>query len=656
MLTDIKGVGEKTLDILNKLGIYTEKDLLNNLPKTYLNLSIVTPLELALDGSFCLLDVIILEKNTTITKGKLKVFKVCARYKDIPINLVWYNQNYVYKKLEVGTKYTIYGKLKIFNCCYEFVNPFFEEKTENSKFKGIQPIYITKGIINQRTYWNIVKEALNYTIDSIIPKEIEEKYKLMDINEAYSCVHTPKEIDTKTAKERILLESIIRRMAGIKLTKLTNNNTYKYQYTKKFDIENYKYILPFELNISQINALNRLSDNIISQSNLNAILCGDVGSGKTIVAMLLSLFVVDNGYQVAIMAPTEILARQHYDNLCNLCKDMNVKIAFMSSAIKGLAKKDIICKLETGEINIVIGTHSVLNKDVHFDKLGFVVIDEQHRFGVGQRTKLLDKGKNVDILTLSATPIPRSLQLAYYGDIDYVTIDKRYENNITTAIVPPSKRDGMWNYLYAECIEKKSQAYIVAPKIVDVEGIEKESVEELHRELLNLFPSDRIAILHGKLSCEKKQKIINDFYQNKISLLISTTVVEVGIDVPNAKFMVIMDSDNFGLASLHQLRGRVGRDGTDAYCFLYTTKEPDEGLIMMTNTSNGSEIAEKDFEMRGSGDILGLTQSGSASLQGITLKNIKLAKEITDELDLFSCKEQLKLEIESFSLINVSLT
>jgi ATP-dependent DNA helicase RecG len=342
--------------------------------------------------------------------------------------------------------------------------------------------------------------------------------------------------------------------------------------------------------------------------------------------------------------------------LLKLCKDIGVNVAYLSSNTKAKERKEILLKLAEGQIDIIVGTHSLLSSKVEFFNLAFVVIDEQHRFGVAQRTCLINKGKNAGVLTLSATPIPRSLQLAYFGDINYFTIDRRFENKTITAIVHPDKREDMWNYLYTQCITKKGQAFIVAPRIFDQEGIEQESVEELYLELTKIFPRDKIKSLHGKLNADEKQNIIDAFSQNKVSVLIATTVVEVGIDVPNANFMVIMDAESFGLATLHQLRGRVGRGGENAYCFLYTAKEIDEGLIMLTKTSDGKEIAEKDFDLRGAGDILGLSQSGSGSLQQVTTKNLAFAKEIVDKIHIEELLEELSEEINTFSLSNVSIT
>lgn len=657
MLTDIKGVGEKTAKVLNKLEIYSESDLLNTLPRSYVDLSEVRDLSPDSDGFFCLADIIITEKKEPVIRGRLKVFKAAGLSGSSHVNLVWYNQNYVSKKIDVGNAYTFYGKLKLRGGVYEFNNPRFEEKGGISRFCGIQPIYTTKGLINQKTYWNIVKEALKvYCPKSVIPPDTENERGLIPLSEAFCRVHIPEEGKIEKGRDRITLEKLVRRIAAFRIARGRTRSAEKYVYTKPFDINDYDGTLPFKLTKSQLDALIKMSGIMRGEKPLNAILCGDVGSGKTIVAMLLALYTAKNGFQSAIIAPTEILARQHYANLNNLCTKCDIDIAYLCSDTPAKERKEILYKLERGEIDIIAGTHSLLNTEIKFNKLAFAAIDEQHRFGVAQRTCLIDKGKNANVLTLSATPIPRSVQLIAYGDIDYFTIGRRFENNIVTAIVKPDKRRDMWNYLYAECVENSGQVFVVAPRIADIEGIERESVEELYAELKKIFPPDRVKALHGKLSAQEKRDIIDAFSKNEISALISTTVVEVGIDVPNANFMVIMDADSFGLAALHQLRGRVGRGGGKAYCLLYTAKEPDDGLILMTRTTDGMEIAEKDFYMRGAGDIFGLNQSGEGSIEGVTAQSLMTAKAIADRLNLKELERELKSEIEAFSLTDISIT
>ncbi|MFA6866248.1 MAG: ATP-dependent DNA helicase RecG [Clostridia bacterium] len=658
MLSEIKGVGEKTLTIFNKLGINTARDLLNTLPKSYVDLSSAIPLKEAIEGDFCLVDLIITEKNNLVRKGKLTIFKVLAKNGENEVILVWYNSPYIIKILEVGKVYTVYGKLKINNFHYEFDNPKYEIKSEMSQFSGVHPIYRTRGLISQKVYGNIVNQCLiDAKVESVISSNLEEENKLIPLYDAFKCVHQPENMNIKKATDRIRLEKLVRRIAGFQLAKKSTINLEKFKYNNKFNIANYNNILPFTLNKSQFEAVQKITDIMQKGENLNGLLCGDVGSGKTIVSFLISFYVVDNGYQVAIMAPTELLARQHYLSLQKLIgNNEKYKIALLTSSIVAAQKKKIISELENHKIDILVGTQSLLNKKIKFDKLAFVVEDEQHKFGVAQRTLLIDKGKSVGVLTLSATPIPRSIQLVAYGDIERFFIENRFESKTTTAIVPLLKRNSMWNYLFDECIKKGGQAYIVAPKIEDVEGFEGECVNELYQEIIRILPKNKVGLLHGKLKNEEKNKILDNFAQNKISILISTTVVEVGIDVPNANIMVIMQAENFGLATMHQLRGRVGRGGQKSYCFLYTEKEITTGLNILTQTSNGLEIAEKDFDMRGSGEIFGLEQSGRCSLDNVTMKQLCQARDIVAKLDLDFLRPQLEDDIAMFALDDVSLT
>ena len=331
----------------------------------------------------------------------------------------------------------------------------------------------------------------------------------------------------------------------------------------------------------------------------------------------------------------------------------NINTELLTSSNKKNERERIIKELKEKKIDIIIGTQSLLNNEIVFDNIGMVVLDEQHKYGVGQRTNLIKKGKMIDILTLSATPIPRSMQLIAYGDIDYITIEKRYSNNINTFIIDKNKRNDMFYYIAEEC-KKGKQSYIIAPYVEDNE--ENDAVKTLYEECKKYISENKIAYLFGKMKDNVKEKILEKFHKNQLSVIISTTVVEVGIDVPNATIMAIMNAEKFGLASLHQLRGRIGRNGEKAYCFLYTEKEKNERLEQFRQCNNGFQIAEYDLKNRGSGDIFGLLQKGGQTLQGISLENIKKAKLITNELDILSLRKLLNIEIEKYKLKDVSFT
>lgn len=652
-LQQIKGVGSVVEKKLNSLGIFDIETLIERLPKTYIDLSKVTPFEEAFDGSYCLLDIVILAKSQPF-RGKVSIFKAEGQTNNVSIKLNWYNNPYASKTLEIGEVYTFYGKIRFNNFCYEMSNPSFEKKAESSKFFGVQPIYQTKGIIYQRSYWMLVKEALAiYTFNSVIDREIEQKHQLMSLSEAYTTLHNPLNMDLKKHKERVALEKIVRRVGAFSLAQQSQSikRTIKY---KNIDILPLINTLPFELNSSQNQAIENIQKVLLSDKNLNAILCGDVGSGKTIVAIIASFFVIKNGYQTAFMAPTEILARQHYDKINVLFAPLGITCGLITGSLNLAEKEKLYVKLKNKQIDILIGTHSLISDSVIFSNLGLIVADEQHRFGVGQRTKLISKAQNCDVLTLSATPIPRSMQLIAYGQVQVINIERRFCGNVSTKIVTQEKRSAMWQYI-ADFCRKGGQAFVVAPKIFDMEGIESETVVALHKEIASFASDIKIGLMHGKLKAETKQNLIDSFATKKIKILVSTTVIEVGIDVPDAGIMVIMDAEKFGLATLHQLRGRIGRNGQKAYCFLYTSKKDSQNLAVMTSCSDGLKLAEADFDERGCGELLGLQQSGVSSLGCLTLSLLNKAKKISEDIDFTLYRDILSQEIENYSLGDVTL-
>ena len=658
MLNEIKGIGPSTEKKLNELRIFSPIDFIKRIPKSYMDLSVITsPLD-ATEGQFCFFEGCITKISKPFKKGKLEILKSVCTYEGEAINLVWFNRNYIVKILKIDQKYNIYGKLKIENNKLFFYNPIFEEKNENSKFSGIHPIYWTKGLIPQKTYSKFVEKAFGCAkIESVIDKSIEEKYNLTDLNEAYYNVHFPKSADIKKYGDRIVTENIVRRICAFKITQKSQYLQKSRKYIKDIDHSPFYKFLPFELNESQKNAVEKIEKSLCSDKHLNAILCGDVGSGKTAVALTATYFAVMNGYKVAVMAPTEILAKQHYDNFSSLFDKLGINVCFLSGSTKNAEKNRIKNLIENDFFKVIVGTHSLINADFEIPDLGFVIMDEQHRFGVSQRTQLIKKGEAVDILTLSATPIPRSMQLVAYGEVEFITIERRFACTVKTALVGKEKREDMWRYIAKEC-GKGNLAYVVVPQIFDTDGAEShtgESVESVSEELKKYFDAGEIGILHGKMKSEEKEKILNEFKGTKRRILVSTTVIEVGIDVPEASFMVILNAERFGLATLHQLRGRVGRNGQEAYCFLYSENAPSEGLKIMRSCNNGFEIAEKDFELRGGGDIFGLEQSGSGTLNGLTLSTLNKAKKIADEINPSEVAEYLTDEIKSFYLNEVSL-
>ena len=655
MLSEIKGIGPITENKLKTLGIYTKKDLIEYLPKKYIDLSVVIDINIATEGQFCLFEGEIIDVEKPFKKGNLQIFKAIAKISNSTVNLIWFNHNFMSKTIKISQKYMIYGKLKINGKYKEIVNPICEIDDKKEELFGVQPIYWTKNLIPQKTFHTIVQNALSTCeMNSVIGEEIEGKYELCSLRDAYKNLHNPKDIDIKKYRERVYLEKIVRRICAYKVAQATNNSE-KLRKHNTIDFSDIYKHLPYLLTESQTNAIERITNKISTKKVYNAILCGDVGSGKTIVALICAYFVIKNGYKVAFMAPTEILAKQHEKFAKVLFSYLGLRVYFLSSSTKNIDKISIAKTLENGDFDLIIGTHSVLNSSLKMNNLGLIIVDEQHRFGVAQRTALLSKGTDVDVLTLSATPIPRSIQLIAYGELDYITIERRFSSAVKTLLVGKEKRHDMWQYIDNQA-RSGNKIFIVAPRIFDDEGVELESVESIYDELCTCVSKNLVGCVHGKMSMEEKDYEINAFLRGEKRVLISTTVIEVGIDVPDAGIMVIMNAEQFGLATLHQLRGRVGRDGRKAYCFLYTEKLKSEGLEILCNSNDGFEIAERDFDRRGAGEIFGLSQSGVGTLAGLNVKTLKLAKKICGEINVDEIMKELESDIKNFSLTDVSLT
>lgn len=659
-LSDVKGVGPVTEKKLNDLGITSLSDLVNFLPCRYVDLDAPTFLDKVEDGDYVLLKLYI----TSISKpykirGSLLVRANGKTDKGENVKLSWFNASYVYKTLEANEFIRVFGKISI-EKGYQLVNPKFEKFQENfTKFTGISAIYPLRRSIPQQTYAAIVSDALKKSnLKGFIPREVEKEFNLMEYENALNFVHMPESIEQgKHASIRIELDEIVKKACAYKALNLDKSRQNIYN-VEIGDLEPLISSLTFKLNESQEKAVCKIISLLKSKKPLNALLAGDVGSGKTVVSLISAYFAILSGFQVAFIAPTEVLAIQHYNNFVNLLEHFQINVSLLTSNVFLSKKKKILKELKEGHIDIIIGTHSLLSESVKFKKLSLVIIDEQHRFGVSQRNMLITKSKNTDILMLSATPIPRSLRFIMLGEIDYIQIENRFsKSRVKTRIVPIEKSNDMYRYIVERCKEG-AQAFFVAPKIYDCEGIETANVDRLYKELNEKIGKEvKLGYLHGKLSLSQKQSILEDFHSNKISILISTTVVEVGIDVPNANLMVIFDADRFGLATLHQLRGRIGRDGKESYCFLLAKNEDNERLEMFSKMESGMEIAEYDFKARGPGAWYGQEQSGYfSSAFSLPISYIENIGEIVASIDVKSMRYELLAYALSHNLDKVSIT
>ncbi|MBQ9730435.1 MAG: ATP-dependent DNA helicase RecG [Clostridia bacterium] len=638
-LSSLKSIGEKRQKVFEKAGIFQAEDLIRRFPRGYLDLRETTPIKAAYHNDMVLVACEVVRLAPINHASRLKVVRVFCSQNGFPFTAIWFNQPYVAKQLKPG-EYLFYGRVQNKYGQITLVNPTFEPMDKNYRLKGIVPVYSLCGGITQKVMRTAIKEALSKVqIDSVIPKRIAEKYQLPPLEKAYFDLHQPTDLArTKEAGERIALEEFFITTSAFRIVKggKETARVREYGVTAK-DVKSFAARFPFEFTEGQKRAVNEIFVNLKEPTQMNRLLQGDVGSGKTAVALCGIYMAVKSGYTSAYLSPTEVLAEQNYKILQKYFPEY--RVSYLSGAMTAKEKREEKAKIKAGEVDIVCGTHAVIQKDVEIPNLAFIVCDEQHRFGVAQRNALSDKGETVDVLVMSATPIPRTLSLIFYGDLDITTIaDKPVSRQeISTSIIPESRYESMLEYVQAE-VKKGKQAYFVCSKIEDDEEGSLISVKELYEELKGRLPTVRFALLHGKMKDTEKTEVMAAFKRGEYDCLVSTTVIEVGVDVPNATIMIIYNAERFGLSQLHQLRGRVGRGAEKSYCFLLMGAETDaakERLTTVKNETDGFKIAQKDLEMRGSGDFFGTRQSGKAfgELRNLqySAEVIFLAKRLSDE-------------------------
>ena len=613
-LSSLRQVGEKREKEFNKLGVFQAEDLIKTFPRAYLDLTERSSLKNVYHNDMVLIACEVTRLAPTNFSSRMKIVKAFCSQDGFPFTAVWFNQPYVAQKLKAG-EYLFYGRVQNKFGQISIVNPTFEPLDKNDRLKGILPVYSLKGKLSQKIVRDAIKEALlKVNIDSVIPDQIIQKYNLPSLAKAYFDVHNPPDEKAKElASERIALEEYFILISAFKIIKGGKEEvrTRKYFVTAN-EVKQFSARLGFEFTNGQKQAVNDIFTNLHGPTKMNRLLQGDVGSGKTAVALCGMFMAVKSGYTAAYLSPTEVLAAQNYAIIQKYFPDY--KVGYLAGGITAKEKREIKERLKRGEIDILCGTHAILQDDVDVPSLAFIVCDEQHRFGVAQRNALAQKGEGVDMLVMSATPIPRTLSLIFYGDLDVTTItDKpKARQEISTSIIPQSKYDDMLSYVEKETRAGK-QAYFVCAKIDDDEEGTLISVKELYEELKGRLPTVRFGLLHGRMKDKEKAEVMTAFKNREYDCLVSTTVIEVGVDVPNATIMIIYNAERFGLSQLHQLRGRVGRGAEKSYCFLLMGADSDnakERLLTMKNESDGFKIAEKDLEMRGSGDFFGTRQSG----------------------------------------------
>ena len=615
-IKSISKIGPKTVTILNNLGIYTVDDLIRNYPYRF---DVLKKRDINNEMYYDNMTVeATVESNPVVNyfRGRKNRLSFRALVQNKIIKVVIFNRAFMKNNIVIGKKITLIGKYNKMTETLTCSNIILKELSDSGE---IIPIYhLTKGITSKQMATYINSALDNIEISNNIPDSIKDKYNFMDEDKALNIIHNPKdEKSLKEALKTLKYEELFTYLKKIKELK-KKNEEHNNLYIKNIDdrkIEGFIKTLPFSLTEDQEKVTDDMLNKMKSDTKMNALLQGDVGSGKTIVAFILSYACYTAGYQTALMAPTEVLALQHYDNAKNIFKDTDFKIGLLTGKMTLKEKREIYSKIENNEIDMVIGTHALISDNVSWDNLGLVITDEQHRFGVNQRLKLKKKAISPDVLMMSATPIPRTYALTIYGDTDVESI-KTMPKGRMPVITKVKKTDELKDVLESiyKALKNNNQAYVIAPMIEENEDTDYTNVYELKRKFELAFKNYTIEVLHGKMTGEEKDKVMNDFKDNKINILISTTVIEVGVDVKNATIMVIFDADRFGLSTLHQLRGRVGRNSIQSYCYLISDKDK-KRLKIMEETTDGYKISEEDFKLRGQGDLFGNRQSGMLSFK-----------------------------------------
>lgn len=644
----VKGVGPNRVKLLNKLNIFTLGDLITYYPRGYEDRSKPKNMLECIDGEEALIEAIVVNRMTEIRlKGKT-MYKLQIRDESGIGTAIWFNQSYLKNKFQVGKKYKFYGKISNAFGKITIQSPVFDEEEKNNNTGKIIPIYPLTYQLSQNVLRKIIENGLKEVeggLQETLPSYLLEEYHLQDLQQAMKHIHFPNEFkDFTIARKRLVFEELLStQLALLELKNMSLTEGNGIAFHKEAKMSDIIHQLPFRLTGAQRRVLEEIDTNMESPKAMNRLLQGDVGSGKTVIAMCAAYKAVKSGYQAAIMAPTAILATQHLENFQKMLANTGIRVELLISGITKKKKEDILHRLANGEIDILIGTHAIIEDNVVFSKLGLVVTDEQHRFGVKQRTRIVEKGQNPDVLVMTATPIPRTLALILYGDLDISIIDELPPNRkkVDTFAVSKKMEDRINNFI-REQIKEGRQAYVVCPLVEENEEMDLKSVEKLYEKYKKeVFPDYRVEYIHGKMKPKEKDEIMTKFKAGGIDVLISTTVIEVGVDVPNANIMVIEDAERFGLAALHQLRGRVGRGEYKSYCILKYEGKGEvvrKRMKVMCETNDGFVISEKDLELRGSGDFFGTMQHG--------LPEFKIAN-LFEDMEILKSVQSVAIKIMS---------
>ncbi|MBF1294590.1 MAG: ATP-dependent DNA helicase RecG [Parvimonas sp.] len=640
-LKDIKGIGEKKIALLNKLGIFTVNNLLEYFPYSYIDTTKFKKIsEITEEGSYSYrLKIISLMENRK--KRNIRVTKFLAMDEEMNYcTIVYFNNIFISKNLKINNVYEMYGRAKLLGKNVEIQSPTMQNKA-NIIGSIIPQYHLCKGISNLdlvKIIQNLLKK--NSYFEEKLPSNILNELNLENYDKAIRNIHFPKDNESFIrAKRRLAFDEIFYFQLSMKKLKRNNDDAIRFEIKD----ETYDFIksLSFKLTNSQNKVLEDIFRDMSNDKQMNRLIQGDVGCGKTIISFIAMFNVIKNGFQSVLMAPTEILARQHYESAKKLFSKYNIKVELLVGSLKESEKKVIREKIENGEVDIIIGTHAVFQEKVVYKNLGFVITDEQHRFGVKQRLLLSKKSKNPDILVMSATPIPRTVGLVMFCDLDISTVDElpSGRGKVNTYFVDENYEERYMNFIKKHISEGR-QAYIVCPLVDESDTLELQSVINLYERLKERYFQDvEIEFIHGKIKPVDKDRIMKNFENGKIKVLVATTVIEVGINVPNSNIMVIYNAERFGLSQLHQLRGRIGRGNYESFCILVSNNKSTnvkKRMDIMCSSNDGFYISEQDFLLRGYGDILGYRQSGEARFKILNIQKdyelLKSAIKYVDEL------------------------